>query len=143
MELGRCDLGVMRLRCAALLLVGLAAVRTHDVDSFRRDGFLVKRAFLSPDEMALIHAALASDRVLEERALRNEDANGGGFSKVVLLAPLDDGTLGTSMRLARCVKLLRALLGEPTDLMHWMTRIIHKLPHQGGEWRWHPPSAGC
>jgi hypothetical protein len=121
----------MSLRSAAVLL-GLAA----DLDTYRRQGFLVKRAMLDPEEMGLIQAALESDRVLNTLALRNDDAN-GGFSKVILLGSLDNGTLGTSMRLARCVRLLRALLGEPTDLMHWMTRIIHKLPHRGGEWNWH------
>ena len=125
---------------AALAALSIPAdqqsVLKHEVESFHRDGFLIKRAMMSPEEMALIHAALETDKSLGKHAMRNND-DAGGFSKVTLFAPLDNGTLGTSLRLVRFVHLLRALLDERTDVMHWMTRIIDKPPNCGGEWTWH------
>jgi len=124
---------------AALMLamMGLATGQQQDVasdvDAYHRDGFLIKRAMLSSEEMALIRAALETDESLDRHAVRNTDS-AGGFSQVTLLAPLSTSKLGTILRLARFVRLLRALLGDP---MQWMTRIVHKMPHGGGEWTWH------
>ena len=126
---------------AALAAAAVAAAASPDlaneVESFRRDGFLVNRGLLSREEIILIRDALEMDKeLLDKKAVRNNGA-ASSFSKVVHLARLDNGTLGTSLRLGRVVRLLRALLNEHTDVMHWMTRLIHKLPKRGGEWAWH------
>ena len=105
-------------------------------ETYRRDGFVVRRALLSEAEVALVRSAIEQDASLNEEdqtILLNDDA--GGATRLNLWSNPGNGTLGMLTRSARVVRSVRALLGGP--ILHYHSKTLVKQPHAGGAWNWH------
>ena len=114
--------------------MGHPSITDDDVAAFHRDGYVVKRSYFSPTEIAMIGAALRGDPALRERAYGLADGQGGATMIAVWNQPGDD-TLGLVPRLDRMAGGMARLLGG--EIYHYHSKVTSKAAGGGGTWAWH------
>ncbi|WP_116997320.1 phytanoyl-CoA dioxygenase family protein [Desertimonas flava] len=105
-----------------------------DVDAFHRDGFLVRRGFLSAEQVAALVGTLERDAALHERAMPRLDGDGGAVELSVWNEPGDD-SFGALARSDRLVGAVTQLLGD--EVYHYHSKLNSKRPRSAGMWVWH------
>lgn len=105
-----------------------------DLETFRRDGFLVVRNFLSTEEVDVVREALETDESLTNQQIHLNDQN-EGKTKLALWSNPGDGTLGSLTRSRRVVETVEKMLGGP--VLHYHSKNLVKYPEEGGVWNWH------
>jgi len=105
-----------------------------DVAAFARDGFVIRRDFLMPDEVDALTGALDRDAAIRGRATPRQDGEGGAVELSVWNDPGDDsfGALACSERVVGAVT--RLLGGE---VYHYHSKLNSKRPRSTGMWVWH------
>jgi hypothetical protein len=114
--------------------VGHPSIDEDDAATFRRDGFVIKRAYFDAVEIAMIGAALRGDPALRERAYGLPDGHGGTTLIALWNHPGDD-TLGLVPRLERMAGGMERLLGG--EVYHYHSKVTSKAAGGGGTWAWH------
>ncbi len=110
------------------------ALTAPDQESFEKNGFVIKRGFFSPEEIAAVINAFQVDKSIHKRAHGVDDGQGGATEIALWNEPGEDsfGALARSERLVRAVE---ALLGG--EVYHYHSKITMKRPGGGGTWVWH------
>ncbi|MGD9854782.1 MAG: phytanoyl-CoA dioxygenase family protein [Planctomycetaceae bacterium] len=105
-----------------------------ELDEFRRDGFVIVRSLLSPDEAALLGRVARMDQELSRTASHRLDA-GGQATILAVRNDLTDDMYSAIARSRRIVdRMTRFLNGE---VYHYHHKLILKQPRVGGAWEWH------
>lgn len=109
-------------------------LKDQDVDAFWRDGYVIKRGMVLPEEIALLNRAVATDPEIRANELQLDDAEGGSTALALWNNPPDDvfGALASCERLAGGAE--RLLDGE---VYHYHSKLTLKRPGGGGRWEWH------
>ena len=112
----------------------MSVMTAPDKESFERDGFVVKRGFFTPVEIAAVINAFHVDDAIHKRAYGVDDGQGGATEIALWNEPGEDcfGALARSERLVRAVE---SLLGG--EVYHYHSKITMKRPGAGGTWVWH------
>ena len=114
--------------------MGHPSIIDDDVTAFHRDGFVIKRAYFSVEEIAMIAEALRGDPALQQRAYGLADGQGGTTIIALWNHPGDD-TLGVVPRLDRMAGGMERLLGG--EVYHYHSKVTSKAAGGGGTWDWH------
>ncbi len=104
------------------------------LEQYRRDGYVLARAFFTPEEIALLRRAAKEDKALDDHAFSRGDGEGGRVRLSLWNHP-GDSIYGM---FARCESIVRSaeeiLEGE---VYHYHSKMIMKDARTGGAWAWH------
>lgn len=112
----------------------MITIDASDVASFARDGFLVRRGYFHPDEMAALLNSFNVDPAIHKRAYGVDDGQGGATEIALWNEPGEDA-FGAVARGERLVRTAEKLLGG--EVYHYHSKITMKRPGTGGTWVWH------
>lgn len=105
-----------------------------ELESYRRDGYVLVRGLLDAESTALLQTAARQDPKMREFRLERNDGE-GGTTRLALWRDAEDNTLGMLARLDRIVEAAAQCVGEP--VYHFHSKLIQKEAHEGGAWVWH------
>jgi len=112
----------------------LHPITPADVADFQRDGYILVKGLLDPEETAmLLHTAKADHNMLDH-AMPILDAS-GRQSKLSLWNHPGDDIYGAIARSRRIVEAMEKLLGD--EVYHYHSKMMLKEPKVGGAWEWH------
>lgn len=114
--------------------MAMALFTEGDVKQFHRDGFIIVKDFLNPEETDLLYEAAKSDFVLMEHAHDVKDAQGKN-SKLALWDDPGDDIYGMIARSHKVVDRAEQLLD--CEVYHYHATMMLKEPRVGGAWEWH------
>ncbi len=113
---------------------GDSVLDRDDLVAFEREGFVVKRGFLSSAQIEALTRTLVGDDALRRRAVARDDGRGGAAELSIWNDPGDD-PFGALARSASVVGAASELLGG--EVYHYHSKLSVKRPHTSGEWVWH------
>src|SRR3954453_5486019 len=102
---------------------------------YDKDGYLIIRNFLDPEETALLYKHATSDDALLNNAWDFNDQSGKSTRLTLWFTPGDDN-FGLLVRSKSMVSAVQALLGEG-EVCHFHSKLMQKEPKVGGAWEWH------
>ncbi len=109
-------------------------ITEDDAARFQADGYVMKRAFLDPEEIGLVRQAIAVDDAIRANVTRIRDGQGAATELALWNHPGDD-IFGMVARAERVVAGMERLLGG--EVYHYHSKLTMKRPHVGGAWDWH------
>jgi ectoine hydroxylase-related dioxygenase (phytanoyl-CoA dioxygenase family) len=101
---------------------------------YHEAGFILKRGFYSPEEIALLSRAAKEDNELDKRSFGRADGE-GGVVRLSLWNHPGEGIYGMFARGERIVRSCEQLLGG--EVYHYHSKMILKDAKVGGAWAWH------
>ncbi|HTN00144.1 MAG TPA: phytanoyl-CoA dioxygenase family protein [Pedobacter sp.] len=105
-----------------------------DKDLFDKDGYVLIKGMLKPEEVAKLYAIAIQDEVISNKSYDRGDAN-GLRTKLALWYSLGEDIYSLLARSKRIVEGVSLLLGgEPA---HFHSKLMQKEPKVGGAWEWH------
>lgn len=110
------------------------ALGPAEVQAFHRDGYVLRKALFSADEVALMNTMITTDPAIRDATYARKDA-GGASTELALWFTLGDDIFGGAARSARIVDSMEAVLGGPVAFYH--SKLTLKKPRVGGAWEWH------
>lgn len=105
-----------------------------DKARFDQDGFIVKKQFVSEQEIDLLYKTSLADTVIQEQTYGRSDKEGNVTNLALWYTP-DDSIYSALARSERIVKGAELLLGEKVG--HFHSKLMQKKPRVGGAWEWH------
>jgi hypothetical protein len=102
-----------------------------DVAAFERDGYLIKRALFTPEEIALCNRVIETDPANRGSRLKLADAQGGSTELALWNHPGED-VFGMIARCGRVAGGAEKLLGG--EVYHYHSKLTMKRPGGGGRW---------
>lgn len=105
-----------------------------EVAAFDRDGYVLRRAFFSADEIGLLGRAAREDRILDQHSFGRADGEGGSVRLSLWNHP-GDTIYGMAARCESMVASLEKLLRG--EVYHYHSKMIMKDARVGGAWTWH------
>jgi len=102
--------------------------------SFERDGYIVKRNFLTAGQIDALIRTLAADEAFRRCTVARGDGAGGAAELSIWNDPGDD-SFGAAARSASIVGAVTGLLGD--EVYHYHSKLSVKRPGSSGEWVWH------
>jgi ectoine hydroxylase len=115
-------------------VTGYASIDEADRAAFWEDGYLVKRALFTPEEVALANRVIETDPAIRGSRLRLADAQGGSTELALWNHPGED-VFGMIARCERVAGGAERLLGG--EVYHYHSKLTMKRPGGGGRWEWH------
>lgn len=109
-------------------------VTLDQIADFQRDGFIIARGILDPNEVELLLATARGDGSVERDALQRADGE-GGITRLRVWNWEGDDVYGLVARSKRVVESMEALLGDEVYFYH--SKMMLKEPKTGGAWAWH------
>ncbi len=106
----------------------------EEVEGFARDGFVIRRGFFSPEQVAALAEVLESDPAIRSRAYGLDDGQGRSTEISAWHDPGDD-SFGALARSTSMTGAVRDLLGG--EVRHYHSKVTLKPPGAGGTWLWH------
>ncbi|HEX6429206.1 MAG TPA: phytanoyl-CoA dioxygenase family protein [Niastella sp.] len=102
---------------------------------YEKDGYLIVKNFVSPEEAKLLFNIATEDDVLKKKAFDFNDQSGKSTKLTLWFTPGDD-TYGLLTRSKAMVHAVQDLLGEG-EVCHFHSKLMQKEPQVGGAWEWH------
>src|SRR4051794_23535018 len=102
---------------------------------YDKDGYLIIRNFLDPEETALLYKHATSDDALLSNAWDFNDQSGKRTKLTLWFTPGND-MFGLMVRSEAMVNAVSALLGGE-KVCHFHSKLMQKEPKVGGAWEWH------
>src|SRR3954467_7738494 len=102
---------------------------------YDKDGYLIIRNFLDPEETALLYKHATGDDALLNNAWDFNDQSGKRTKLTLWFTPGDD-TFGLLVRSNAMVSAVQTLLGGG-EVCHFHSKLMQKEPKVGGAWEWH------
>ena len=110
--------------------------RITDADhaAFWADGYVFKRGYLTPEEIALARETISADPSIAAHVLALNDTEGGSTDLALWNHPSED-VFGAIARCERVAGGAERLLGG--GVYHYHSKLTMKRPGAGGRWEWH------
>ncbi len=105
-----------------------------EIDQFHADGYVLRKALFSPEEVERLNAVVNTDPAIREATYGLADAS-GATTELALWNSLGDDMFAAIARSARIVESLEAVLGGEVAFYH--SKLTLKRPKVGGSWDWH------
>lgn len=106
----------------------------NEREQFQRDGFVIVRNLLNPEEVKLLSKIARLDQELSKTAYGREDGHGAIVTLSVRNDLIDD-YYSAIARSSRIVQRMSAYLND--EVYHYHHKLILKEPKVGGAWEWH------
>jgi ectoine hydroxylase-related dioxygenase (phytanoyl-CoA dioxygenase family) len=103
--------------------------------AFHKDGYLIRRAFFTPEETGLLYQ-LSIDETVIGNSMDFNDQSGNRTRLTLWFTPGDD-SFGLMSRSARMVNAVSDLLAQEGEVCHFHSKVMQKEPRVGGAWEWH------
>ena len=108
---------------------------TSDLESYRKDGFLLLPHLLNEEEVELLRNIAKQDPTLKSQAGYRADGEGGAVQLAVRNELATNTIYGAIVRSERIVKRMEQLLED--EVYHYHHKMILKESRTGGAWAWH------
>ena len=109
---------------------------TADVKQYHEDGYLIKRQFLSHEEVEKLHGIAIHDEAMRKHAFDLNDQTGKRTKLSLWYTPGDDA-YGLLTRSQRMVGAVNTLMSGDSAVCHFHSKLMQKEPRVGGAWEWH------
>jgi ectoine hydroxylase len=116
------------------MLMNYPSITEQDVADFWRDGYVFKRGYYDPDEVALLQRAIQLDEGIRSHIVVLADSQGGSTQLALWNQPGDD-LFGAVARGERLVAGAERIIGG--EVYHYHSKLTMKRPRAGGAWDWH------
>lgn len=103
---------------------------------YNRDGYLIFRDFLTPEEIAKLYGIATGDATLSKHAFDLNDLTGKRTKLTLWYNPGDDA-YGLLTRSKRIVDAAALLMDGSSSVCHFHSKLMQKEPKVGGAWEWH------
>jgi ectoine hydroxylase-related dioxygenase (phytanoyl-CoA dioxygenase family) len=103
---------------------------------YNRDGYLIVREFLSPEEISKLYGIATGDATLSKHAFDLNDLTGKKTKLTLWYNPGDDA-YGLLTRSKRMVEAVHLLMDGRAPVCHFHSKLMQKEPKVGGAWEWH------
>ena len=103
---------------------------------YNRDGYLIIRGFLKPDQIAKLYGIATGDATLSKHAFDLNDLTGKKTRLTLWYNPGDDA-YGLLTRSKRIVDSVNLLMEGRSSVCHFHSKLMQKEPKVGGAWEWH------
>ena len=110
------------------------ALSESEVNTFLEDGFVLKKALFSKDEVDALNTVVNNDPTIQEATYGRVDAS-GSTTELALWTELGNDMFSAVARSARVVDSLEQVLGGKIAFFH--SKLTLKRPKTGGAWDWH------
>jgi ectoine hydroxylase-related dioxygenase (phytanoyl-CoA dioxygenase family) len=107
-----------------------------EIESFHRDGFVIKNHFLTAKEVSSLLEIALNDAAVRENSYDLNDQTGKKTKLALWFTPGDDA-FGLLSRSERMVNAARDLLDGDAPVCHFHSKLMQKEPRVGGAWEWH------
>ncbi len=107
----------------------------QEQQAFHRDGYVIRKAFFSPEETDLLYTLSIDDTVIGNSMDFNDQS--GNRTRLTLWFTPGDDSFGLMSRSERMVNAVAALLGTEGEVCHFHSKVMQKEPKVGGAWEWH------
>jgi len=108
----------------------------QELADYNRDGYLIIRSFLEPDETAKLYGIATGDATLSKHAFDLNDLTGRKTKLTLWYNPGDDA-YGLLTRSKRIIDAVDILLEGKSPVCHFHSKLMQKEPKVGGAWEWH------
>ena len=105
-----------------------------DVRQYHKDGYVLVKGMLSPEEISMLGRAAREDRVLDQHSYGKADGEGGTVRLSLWNHPTDT-IYGMVARCESIVGSAEKLLDD--EVYHYHSKMIMKDAKVGGAWTWH------
>lgn len=102
--------------------------------AFETDGYVIKKALFSPEEVAALNDVVNNDSAIQKALYGLEDAQ-GATTELALWHHLGEDIFAAVARSKRIVGNLAAVMGGEMAFYH--SKLTLKRPKLGGAWDWH------
>jgi len=107
-----------------------------EVQSFNRDGYVIRKNFFSKEETGKLYGLALDDKIMKENALDLNDQTGRKTKLSLWFTPGND-TYSLMLRSERMVMSVAKLLDSDSPVCHFHSKLMQKEPRVGGAWEWH------
>lgn len=108
----------------------------QQIESFRKDGYLLIKGFCSHDEIERLYSVALQDNDLRKNALDLTDQSGKKTKLSLWFTPGKD-VFGYLTRSKKMIKSVAQLLDSAAPVCHFHSKLMQKEPKVGGAWEWH------
>ena len=108
----------------------------QQTETYRRDGCLVVRNFLTGEEVQKLYEIATNDDVMLSHGFDLNDSSGKKTRLSLWYTPGDDA-YGLLTRSKRLVEAVDQLMDGTSEVCHFHSKLMQKEPHVGGAWEWH------
>jgi ectoine hydroxylase-related dioxygenase (phytanoyl-CoA dioxygenase family) len=106
------------------------------IADYQRDGYLIVRDFLSPEEVTKLYTIAVEDDAMRKHSFDLNDQSGKKTKLALWYAPGNDA-YGLLTRSRRMVNAVDKLLDGDSAVCHFHSKLMQKEPRVGGAWEWH------
>ena len=106
----------------------------EDLAAYDQDGYVIKRAYFSDEEIGLIQESYQQDKALKNAAFEFGDSKGLA-TKLTLWYGTDDSIYSAFMQSERVLNGVQMILDGEVAMYH--SKFMQKDPKVGGAWEWH------
>jgi len=111
-------------------------ISTAQIESYRKDGFLIIPGFINPHDADLLNSIARGDQSMTRNAFGLVDTSGKSTKLTLWYTPGDD-VYGRMTRSKSAVEAANFLMDGAAETGHFQTKLMQKEPRVGGAWEWH------
>ena len=108
----------------------------QQIDSYKKDGYVIVRNFLKEKEINKLYAIATSDDTLRKHAFDLNDQSGKKTKLTLWYTPGNDA-YGLLTKSERMVNSVDQLMEGGSPVCHFHSKLMQKEPRVGGAWEWH------
>jgi ectoine hydroxylase-related dioxygenase (phytanoyl-CoA dioxygenase family) len=108
----------------------------EQIESYRNDGYLIVRNFLSQEEVNKLQAIVFEDGIMRKHAFDLNDQTGKKTKLTLWYKPGNDA-YGLLTRSQKMIESVDKLMDGNSPVCHFHSKLMQKEPKVGGAWEWH------
>lgn len=108
----------------------------QQVAAFEKDGYVIVKNFLSPEEVDKLYKIATGDDLLKKHAFDLNDQTGKKTKLTLWYKPGNDA-YGLLTKSRRMIESVDKILEGDAPVCHFHSKLMQKEPKVGGAWEWH------
>jgi phytanoyl-CoA hydroxylase len=109
---------------------------SQEIESYKKDGFVIVKNFLQKKEIAKLYKIATGDDNLRKHAFDLNDQSGKKTKLTLWYTPGNDA-YGLLTKSERMVNNVDKLMDGDSAVCHFHSKLMQKEPKVGGAWEWH------
>lgn len=106
------------------------------IESYKKDGYVIVKSFLSEKEIDKLLAIATGDEMLRKHAFDLNDQSGKKTKLTLWYTPGNDA-YGLLTKSERMIHSVNQLMEGDSPVCHFHSKLMQKEPRVGGAWEWH------
>lgn len=112
------------------------ALSLEEQKLFHEKGYVIKKAFLSLEEIEKLYSVALKDVAVKENSFDLNDQSGKKTKLTLWFTPGDD-IYSRLTRSERMINSVQTILEGQAPICHFHSKLMQKEPKVGGAWEWH------